>query len=93
MENAPRCRICAADTTPSLQNQNERTQAVEDVQTLKGDLARLQEEFRHTQELKNLASQEESAAARLSYERLLADKRVVDTRLHETEASMERRQT
>lgn len=65
--------------------QNERTQAVEDVEMLKGDLARLQEESRHTQELKNLANQEESAASRLSYERLLADKRVVDTRLDEAE--------
>lgn len=58
---------------------------------LKGDLARLQEEAKHTQELKNLASQEEGAAARLSYERLLADKRVIDTRLDETEVTIERR--
>lgn len=58
---------------------------------LKGDLARLQEEAKHTQELKNLARQEEGAAARLSYERLLADKRVIDTRLDETEVTIERR--
>ena len=51
------------------------------------ELARRQEDFIHTQELQNLTIQEESAASRLFYERLLSDKRVVDTRIDEIEVS------
>lgn len=65
--------------------QDERTKAREEVQTLKTELARRQEDFKHTQELQNLTIQEESAASSLSYERLLSDKRVVDIRLDEIE--------
>lgn len=57
------------------------------MQTLKTELARRQEDFIHTQELQNLTIQEESAASRLSYERLLSDKRVVDIRIDEIEVS------
>lgn len=67
--------------------QNERTQAVQEVQTFKGELTQRREDFKYAQELQNLTIQEESAASRLSYERLLADKRLVDNRLEETEAS------
>lgn len=68
--------------------QDERTQAVEEVQVLKAELARRQEDSKHAQELQNLTVQEESAASRLSYERLLSDKRVVDIRLDETEVGV-----
>ncbi|CAN0304714.1 unnamed protein product [Ectocarpus sp. 12 AP-2014] len=67
--------------------ENERTQAVEEVQTFKGELVQRGEDFKHAQELQNLTIQEECAASRLSYERLLAEKRLVDNRLEETEAS------
>ncbi|CAM9710494.1 unnamed protein product [Ectocarpus sp. 12 AP-2014] len=67
--------------------ENERTQAVEEVQTFKGELVQRGEDFKHAQELQNLTIQEECAASRLSYERLLAEKRLVDNRLEETKAS------
>ncbi|CAM9280340.1 unnamed protein product [Ectocarpus sp. 13 AM-2016] len=67
--------------------ENERTQAVEEVQTFKDELVQRGEDFKHAQELQNLTIQEESAASRLSYERLLAEKRLVDNRLEETKAS------
>lgn len=54
---------------------------------LKGELARREEDFQYTQQLQDLTAQEQSAAARLSYERLLADKKAADIRLDETEAS------
>ncbi|CAM9110633.1 unnamed protein product, partial [Ectocarpus sp. 4 AP-2014] len=66
--------------------ENERTQAVEEVETFKGELVQRREDFKHAQELQNLTIQEGSAASRLSYERLLAEKRLVDNRLEETEA-------
>lgn len=66
--------------------QEERTQSLHDVQTLKGELARRGEEFEYKHQLQRLTTQEQSAAARLSYERLLADKRSVDIRLEEIEA-------
>lgn len=65
--------------------QDERTQAVEEVETLKGELAQRQKDFKHTQELQNLTLQEENVSSRLSYERLLAEKKMVDIRLDETE--------
>lgn len=58
---------------------------MEEAQTLKAELTRRQEDFKHTQELQNLTTEEENAASRLSYERLLSDKRVVDIRLDEIE--------
>lgn len=54
---------------------------------LKAELERRREYFGYTQQLQDLTMQEQSAAARLSYERLLADKRSVDNQLEETEAS------
>lgn len=65
--------------------QDERTQAVEEVEALRGELAQRQKDFKHTQELQNLTLQEENVSSRLSYERLLAEKKVVDIRLDETE--------
>ncbi|CAM9227370.1 unnamed protein product, partial [Hapterophycus canaliculatus] len=65
--------------------ENERRQAVEEAETLKGNIKQRQQEFKHMQELQKLNTQEESAASRLSYERLLADKRVVDIHLDDTE--------
>lgn len=67
--------------------QEERTRSIENVQVLKGELARREEDFQYTQQLQDLTAQEQSAAARLSYERLLADKKAADIRLDETEVS------
>ncbi|CAM9329405.1 unnamed protein product [Scytosiphon promiscuus] len=67
--------------------ENERRKAVEDAKALKGEFVQCQEDFKHAQELQNLTMQEESAASRLSYERSLAHKRIVDVRLGDTEAS------
>ncbi|CAM9429781.1 unnamed protein product [Ectocarpus fasciculatus] len=67
--------------------ENERTQAVEEVKTFKGELMQRREDFKHAQELQNLTIQEENAASRLSYEKLLAEKRLVDNSLGATEAS------
>lgn len=70
--------------------QEERTQSIEEVEALKGETARRQEDFQYKQQLQDLTTQEQSAAARLSYERLLAEKRAVDVRFDETEASARR---
>lgn len=67
--------------------QDERTRTVEEVKTLKQELARRQEDHSYTQQLHDLTLQEQDAASRLAYERLLADKAAVDVRLDETEAS------
>lgn len=66
---------------------DERTRIVEEVKALKRELARRQEDHSYTQQLHDLTLQEQDAASRLAYERLLADKSAVDIRLDETEAS------
>ena len=75
------------DISINSYRQEERTQSIENVQVLKGELARREEDFQYSQQLQDLTAQEQSAAARLSYERLLADKKAADIRLDEAEAS------
>ena len=77
----------SVDTSINEFSQEERTQSIESVHVLKGELARREEDFQYTQQLQDLTAQEQSAAARVSYERLLADKKAADIRLDETEAS------
>lgn len=68
--------------------QDERTRSVEDLRSLKGELARRQEDYSYTKQLHGLTLQEQDAASRLAYEKLLASKAAIGVHLDETEASL-----
>lgn len=58
-----------------------------DLRALKGELVRLQEDYSYMRKLHDLSLQEQDAASRLAYEKLLASKAAIDINLDQTEAS------